>query len=307
MELPAIQRRSFLALGVGALAWACARGGDDPEGTDTDGGAVPGAISIIMTAPQGLVPGDTRQAFAILGGQKPIAPDDVRAKLTSPGADPFDIEVTKQEIVLGPGGESGDEEHPPGSEVTHIYSFRHDFDRTGIWELSVSFTDNGGGSGSAQFQIAEETRSPEVGAKALATDSPTTDDPKDVDPICTRDPLCSMHDVTITEAIEEKKPAVLVFATPRFCTSRTCGPIVDLVEQAKERFGNEANFVHVEVWKNDKDAIGKVGGESPAFAEWKLDTEPWIFFVDSTGVIRDRWIGAVGEREITDAVAALLD
>jgi hypothetical protein len=225
-------------------------------------------------------------------------------RLASPGAEPFDVEVEKQEVLLGPGGDDGhDHEHPEGTEVTHIYTLRHDFDRPGVWEMAVSFD---GGRGNAAFQIAESSPSPAVGDEALPTKSPTTEDARGVDPICTRDPLCSMHDMTIADALEAQKPAVLVFATPRFCTSRTCGPVVDFIEQAKGRFGNEASFVHVELWKDDKDAVGKPGGESPAFAEWKFQTEPWVYFVDEKGIVRDRWMGAVGADEVMTAVDALL-
>ena len=310
-----LDRRAFLALGVGALAWACARGGNEAEPeasptepTDEAGPPAPsgaGAVSIIATAPQGLALGDTRQGFAILRGQKPIAPKDVKVRLSGAGGEPFEVEVDKQEVLLGPGGDDGhDHEHPPGTEVTNIFTFRHDFDRPGVWEMAVTFD---GGSGSAAFQIAESSPSPVIGDKATPTKSPTTDDPEGVDPICTRDPVCSMHDVTIEDALAADKPAVFVFATPRFCTSRTCGPVVDFVEQAKEEYGDRASFVHIEVWKNDKDAIGKPGGEAPAFAEWKLQTEPWIYFVDAAGVVKERWMGAVGSAELTKAVDALIE
>src|SRR5688572_19159905 len=97
-----LDRRAFLALGVGALAWACARGNRNEaepteEPTDAAGPPVPsgtGPVSIIVTAPQGLALSDTRQGFAILRGQKPIAPKDVKVRISSPGGDPFDVEAS---------------------------------------------------------------------------------------------------------------------------------------------------------------------------------------------------------------------
>ena len=305
-----IDRRAFLTgalgLGVGAVAWACARGGEDDPAAETPSTNGANAISIIATA-QGLALGDTRQAIAILRGQKPIAPSTVKVTLTPAGGEAFAVDAYRQEVLLGPGGDDGhDHEHPEGTEVTHIYSFRHDFDRPGIWEIGVEFEDEGGGEGVAQFQVAEKSAAPAVGDKAIASKSPTTDDPDGVDPICTRDPECSMHDMTIAQALDAAKPSVLIFATPRFCSSRTCGPVVDFVESAKEKFGDEVSFVHIEVWKDDEDSVNKPGGEAPAFAEWKLGTEPWIYFVDSKGVVADRWIGAVSSDEVETAVDALI-
>ncbi len=188
------------------------------------------------------------------------------------------------------------------TDVTDIFVFRHEFSDPGIWGVEVSFD---GGRGKAQFQVLkdDEFPSPRVGQKALATESPTKDNPRGVSPICTRDPACSMHEMTVADAVTSGKPAVLVFATPQFCTSRTCGPVVDIVEEQKERVGDDIGFVHVEVWRNDEEAVNKPpDGWAPAFAEWKLQTEPWAIFVGSDGVIKDRWLGAFGPDELRRAV-----
>ena len=292
---PRIDRRSFLALGFGAVAWACARGngGSDPS---ADPGA--GSYSVVSTAKQGLAVGDTRQAFAVFRGDRPVAVEDLRVALRAgPDGEPFEVTSQHVKTERGLGGETA-----ANAEVTDIYVIRHDFDTPGIWEASLIFD---GGRGNEVFQILEESPSPMVGQQALATESPTTDDPRGVDPICTRDPVCSMHDLTIADALEERKPTVVIFGTPRYCTSRTCGPIVDYVEEAKDEVGDKASFVHVEVWKDDG-SVGQRKGEVPAFAEWKLGTEPWIYFIGSDGKIRDRWLGAAGTDEIRKAVEALV-
>ena len=297
-----LERRAFLALGVGALAWACGRSSDDPDAIGpTPAGPGDEAISIQTTGPQVAV-GDTRQAVAILRGQKPIAPKNVEIRLTPPNGRPFDVGSSKQQIRFGVGGDE-DHEHPEGTEVVSIYPFRHDFDAPGVWDVDVSFD---GGEGRASFQVIDETPSPKVGDKAISVDSPTTGDALGVDPICTRDPECDMHELSIKDALANDKPSVIIFATPAFCQSRTCGPIVDLVEAQIEDFGDDVNFVHVEVWRNDDDAVGKFGdGNVEAFLDWKLETEPFIFFVDANGTIKDRWVGAVGMKELATAVEDL--
>ena len=37
----------------------------------------------------------------------------------------------------------------------------------------------------------------------------------------------------------------------------------------------------------------------------KLGTEPWTYFIDSNGVIKDRWVGAFGSDELAREVTAL--
>jgi hypothetical protein len=304
-----IDRRAFLALGVGAVAWACSRGGDDdPEASGSPSASASatatGGIQVLAGA-RILSMGDTRQAFVILEDNKPIKPKDLVVKLSGPGIEPFELEAQHQEIARGLGGvdidDGHDHTHAPGTEVEDIFVFRHDFDREGIWDINVEFD---GGSGSAPFQVVEDTPFPGPGDDAIDTESPTKKDAMGVDPICTRDPVCSMHDITIADALEMGKPIVISFATPKFCTSRACGPVVDLIEGEKARVGNDALFIHVEVWADDKTAVGSK--PAPAFTEWKLDTEPWTYFIGADGRVKERWLGPVGADELTKAVDALI-
>lgn len=290
-----IDRRAFLALGVGAVAWACSRGGDN-ESNDNSGAA---AVSVAVTSLQ-LAVGDSRNAFAVLRGQKPYVPGDLEVRLVEPGRASRKIKVARQSIRFGSGGKE-----EAGSEVTDIFTFKHDFQRPGVWGVDIR-ADGRRAQGAFQILSRKEAPSPLVGEKAVASQSPTVENARGVDPICTRNPKCSMHELTIADALEASKPTVIVFGTPRFCTSRTCGPVVDIVEAQQHRVGDDASFIHVEVWRNDDDAVNKPDGEAPAFAEWKLGTEPWIYFVGADGMVRDRWLGAIGPKELRKAVDSLV-
>jgi hypothetical protein len=299
--MPQIDRRGFLALGLGALAWACSRGGDSDDAGEPIGPEAPDpseAISVVATSVI-LARGDSRQAFAVFRGERPFVPDGLEAQLVKPDDSKIDVEVDRQQISRGIGGRS------EPTDVAEIFVLRNEFDESGIWAVEVSFD---GGRGKAQFQVLEDSKnpSPRVGQEATAVPSPTPEDPRGVSPICTRDPACSMHEMTVEEAVSSGKPSVLIFATPQFCTSRTCGPVVDVVEEQAERVGDDVAFVHVEVWRNDEEAVNKPpDGWAPAFAAWKLQTEPWVMFVGADGAIKDRWLGAFGSGEFRDAVEAL--
>ena len=287
-----IDRRAFLGLSAGALAWACSRPAEEEEAGD---------FSLVATGLEGLAVGDSRNAIAVFKGDKPYRPRELEARLVSATGRARPLELSRQRITFGRGGDFDTVMSPESVETTDIYVFRQRFD-AGIWRIEASIE---GERAEAVFQVGEDSPSPVVGQEALASQSPTTSDARGVDPICTRTPRCSMHGYTIAEALDRSKPLVVNFGTPALCTSRTCGPVVDLIEQEKERVGEDVSFVHVEVYKNSNVAQASQA-TSPVFSDWKLTTEPWTYFVDADGVIRDRWLGVLGRGELARTVDSLI-
>jgi len=119
----------------------------------------------------------------------------------------------------------------------------------------------------------------------------------DLNKIDTRDPHDDMHDVDFADALG-KKPIVLVFATPRLCQSRVCGPVVDVAEEVKSELGDKADFIHMEIY-NDND-VAK--GFRPQVGAFHLPTEPWAFVIDKQGKIAARIEGAFSVDELRAAV-----
>ena len=79
------------------------------------------------------------------------------------------------------------------------------------------------------------------------------------------------------------------FATPEFCASRTCGPVVDVVEATQRRWGDTpVRFIHVEVFEGNDPAQGT----NRWVKEWGLPTEPWTFLVGRDGRVEARLEGA---------------
>ena len=81
--------------------------------------------------------------------------------------------------------------------------------------------------------------------------TPTVDEVGDIAEIDTRDPHDTMHDEDLADVVG-KEPVVLLFATPALCVSRVCGPVVDIAEQVKAEQGDDAAFIHMEIY-NDND------------------------------------------------------
>ena len=90
----------------------------------------------------------------------------------------------------------------------------------------------------------------------------------------------------------------MTFATPKFCASRTCGPVVDVVEEVQRRLDDErVRFIHVEVYEDNDPAKGY----NRWMKEWKLPTEPWTFLVGTDrGTIVDRFEGTVSVERAGD-------
>ena len=153
---------------------------------------------------------------------------------------------------------------------------------------------------SGPLTVSRKGSVPDIGDAAPSTHTPTEDDVGgDLEKIDTRQPPSTMHDVDFADVVG-KRPVILLFATPALCRSRVCGPVVDVAEQVKARRGDDAAFVHMEIFRNnDLDQ-----GYRPQVVEWKLPTEPWLFAVDAQGRVAARLEGAFSAEELERAVDA---
>ena len=127
-------------------------------------------------------------------------------------------------------------------------------------------------------------------------------------PVPDPDPDPDLYRLSIDQALEAGKPLVVVFATPAYCKTATCGPQVQVVSQLKERFQDQANFIHVEVFENPQLIEGgrPTGGFVPAVEEWNLPTEPWTFVVDRAGRVQAKFEAFTTEEELEDALDEVL-
>ena len=151
------------------------------------------------------------------------------------------------------------------------------------------------------FQVNEQSSVPVVGAAAPRVASPTTADPLDVKPICTRSPKCPLHDRSLDTMIGAGRPVVVMFATPARCQSQYCGPVLDDLLSFREKYTDAVDFVHVEIYQNNRttDTISTVQA-------WGLPGEPWVFGVDGAGNVVARLDGAFGTDEQEELVQKLV-
>lgn len=149
--------------------------------------------------------------------------------------------------------------------------------------------------------VEERTKSPAVGERAFPSKTPTLEDAP-ADELTTRKPPdTELLRVSVADALARKQPFVVAFATPKFCASRTCGPVVDVVDAVRRRVPG-VEFIHVEIYEENNPALGV----NRWVREWKLPTEPWVFLVGRDGRIEAKFEGAVSERELEAAVRRFL-
>jgi hypothetical protein len=79
--------------------------------------------------------------------------------------------------------------------------------------------------------------------------------------------------------------------------------VVDVAEQLKADYGDQAEFIHMEIYRDND--VNK--GFRPQVAAWRLPTEPWVFTIDKTGKVAARLEGAFSARELEAAIHKALE
>ncbi len=181
-----------------------------------------------------------------------------------------------------------------------VYSTQLDFPREGGWRIAAIVKDGGELRGGLlpSAEVGEFHRIPRVGRRAPTIHTPTAQDVGgELSKITTRVPPDSQNKVDYADALG-REPIVLLFATPQFCQSRVCGPVVDVAEQAKHEYGDKAAFIHMEIYDDNDPAKGA----RPQVRAFHLPSEPYLFTIDRRGIVRDAVEGAFGLELMHEAV-----
>jgi hypothetical protein len=304
--------RSAAALTVVTCLLLAGCGGSGEEATSTE--TVPGGGQTleelwnaegdnvaIVPGTASHVPGDVRTSFLVVDAEGRVVTLPTARVWVSRGLDqkPFLESTAKLERIGIPGGDVAD--------ATHIYVARLALPEAGTYWL-LAEPEGGPDAVQALGNVVVDAKRPEpnVGDPAPASDTPTLASVGgDASQITTRvppDEILLEH--SVADSLEAKVPFVVTFSTPKFCSSRTCGPTVDVVEEVAKRFeGEPVRFIHVEVYEDNDPA----NGFNRWMKEWKLQTEPWTFLVGADGRIVERYEGVVSVNELEEDVRAELE
>lgn len=297
----------MIAAGAGLLAAGCGGGDGAKEATTTDGRPAAGTLEALWRAPGEDVAvvagtsdhavGTNRVSFLVVDKQSRLVERPTARVWVARGLAqaPFAETIARLERVGVPGGDTAD--------VGGIYVATLELPAPGkYWFLAEPV---GGREVQAlgNLVVRKRSRAPAVGSRALRSRTPTlasTDG--DLAALTTsRRPDRALYSTSVAQALAAHEPFVVAFATPQFCQSRTCGPVVDVVSAVRRRAAKDVRFIHVEIYADNDPAKGV----NRWVKQWRLPTEPFTFAVDRSGVIRAKLEGAFSVAELERVVADL--
>ena len=245
------------------------------------------------------VPGDVRYPFVVIRNDaRPVnRPAATVWVATSRSDAPFQRTRARLEPIGIPG-----RSQPAFGGVTRIYVAHLRIPRPGEYWL-VAQPDGARIQGLGVVKVEGHSASPAIGAKAPRSETPTLATAPAAQITTSRPPDLPLLRYSVAGSLAARKPFVVTFATPKFCTSRTCGPVVDVVETVRRRFEPRGvRFIHVEVFdRNDP-----TRGYNRWMRQWGLASEPWVFLVGADGRVKAKFEGSVSEAELAAAVRAKL-
>ncbi|MEP6658349.1 MAG: hypothetical protein ABJD24_00360 [Acidimicrobiales bacterium] len=170
----------------------------------------------------------------------------------------------------------------------------------GTYQVSTKL---GGKTLTANFQIPATSAVPAAGEPMVPVETPTPTNGHGVSQMCTRDPACPLHEVTLTAALKEGKPVALLIGTPAYCQTQVCGPVLELLLAQAAKLGDKIRFLHAEVYAQPY--VDPSTPTSPAVQAYNLSYEPALFLAGSDGVIRERLDVIYDSAELEAALAKL--
>jgi hypothetical protein len=283
--------RTAAALAVAVVLGACA-------GEVAPGGPSPTSSSLQaqVAASEVVVGTQQRVPIGITDHNTPVSDATVRVRSFILNGNTGTLKGESDAPFKGEGLQGG------GIYVAHLT-----FDKAGDWGVEVTASRPDGAHLTVQLpmNVLALPVVPGVGQPALLTHNPTARDVADVEAIDSGRPPDDMHQLSIADAIQQHRAALVVFATPAFCTSKTCGPEVKVVQGLEPAYRDRLAFIHVEIYRDFKpDPSQKQLAQ--AVIDWRLQTEPWVFLIDSKGVIQARFEGATATDELKTAIDQLL-
>lgn len=269
-----MRRLAPLLIVVGLTASAC--------GSDVN------SLGIVASSPGSIGVGEQRVLVA-------VEDLDTAQSLASP-----DIEVTAtlRDRIGTPLGEYRGEFVWMVPDVRGLYKFEMEIPGPGTFQLTLE-GEGIGEPGPIGLVAVEDPLVVTVGQPAPLSETRTTDT-HDLEEITTDpEPDPSFYEMTVAEAVQSG-PSVIVFATPAWCTTQTCGPMLDQVKRLSADYPG-LNYVHVEIYENIAAASFEELVPVPAVTEWGLPSEPWVFVTDSQGAVAAAFQGVALDTELATA------
>ncbi len=288
---------AMLALGIGLSVSGCSTG--QPEPTLF---AETASFDLVAgTIPRLMVGVSDKEGNSLTGGTVSL-----RLRRADQDNAPWSSAVPARSLPI-PGRPASNGETPrltAPSEAVGVYATETvTIPAPGYWEVEV----DAGKLGKAitAFEAFAEPQAIGIGQAAPRSENPTVDTPGVVpsqldslalDATSMSDlPHPELHRTSVARAIADHRPLVVIVATPAYCQSQFCGPLVDEIAKLMQSIDG-VDAVLLEVFPD-----GYEKPVSPHAAQWISETgqpggrgnEPWVFTVDASGTVSARWDNVV--------------
>lgn len=271
-----------LSLGTGLSTLLTACGGSS---STVPGGPISPDMSLVQRwVPDQLTPGYVRLPISLAdnAGLLNSGPDVLTGKIINYlDNSVFADSLSAQRLSIGP-------DSPP------FWVFSATIDEPNVYSLVI----DGGPEDGAALQIRENdsTPVPRVGQTLPSIETPTVDNARGVEVICTRSTPCPFHDVTLAQALASGKRVVFLVGTPAHCQTAVCAPVLDaLIDLAATT--TDVIFVHADVYADKAATV-----IAPSVQELSLTFEPVLWVTNTSGTITHRFEGVWHDSEIASAL-----
>ena len=194
-----------------------------------------------------------------------------------------------------------------------VYVAYPEFSQAGTWAVDVVTRLPGMEQPSTsrlRLNVVEQELVPALGSPAIRVETPTGSDASELEKITSDGrPNPSLYAISLDQALTNERPTAVLFATPGFCRTATCGPGIQVLSELQATYGEQMDFIHIEVYAYPFSASFQANPPrfSAAMQAWNLPTEPWLFLIDGAATIRARYEGGITRDEIEPVVQLLID
>lgn len=253
--------------------------------------AAPTAVQLILVSSDFAV-GQPRVSFALFDGTNAITDVQSVAVVAFDGAD-----ENAKAVWSGSATPYTDYEVP-------YWVIYPDLPTAGYHGLLADITFKDGRSTQTSFilDVQEKTDSPALGDIPPASENRTVATEPDLSKLTSAvPPDPALYQMTVAEALKSGKPTVVGFATPGYCQTRWCAPVVQTMSTLNQEENGKVNFIHIEIY-GDFTNLTAV----PQVDEWGLTSEPWLFVLDKDGRLTAKLNGPVSPAELRTALESVL-
>ena len=295
----AMTRRQFLAAGgVGAgavLLGACGPGEGGASGaTTTTTNATTGDLSLVQFfgGPAFVAGREARAPFGVadVDGLLPVGrtPASLLVSILGPDGSPLgdSIEVARRDAGL----------------PRAYFPLRFTVDQPGVY-TARSELDGVAVEMAVKVDAADDVVLIQPGDPLPGLATPTASAAQGVDPICTRDPACSLHDDSVADALAAGAPVALLVSTPAFCQVAICGPVLDVL-LGQVAAHPDIVFIHAEVYSHPN-SDPELQDYAPVVDALGLHFEPCLVLAGSDGRVIERLDDIFDETELAEGLGRL--